>query len=604
MEGAMPEFRLGVTMAGAISAGAYSGGVFDMLFEVLDAWEAEKQRLRDQKVPLEQWPVPSHDVVVPVISGASAGSITGSVGLLALADAASGTAQRHDYAQVGTVETRLPRLYAAWVERPRFVADHGGQLLGTDDLADSKAPLGAVLDTTVLDQIARAAVTGFAATRSRPYLSDRLHLFVTVTNLAGIPYDVGFTASDGSSTSYVMTSHADRVHFVLHGVGTAQIVSPWADPDPAIVLDMAELPRLPASIPAAWQGYLDATLASGGFPIGLRARYVPQLGMADILARQWPIARQVPGAAGLFRLVPDYAATVDPTLFDKPYAELKLALGQEKPLARAAVDGGVIDNEPFELARWTLMANPPARNPPEAENADRAVIMIDPFPSATTVPPPPDASLLGVLKRMVPTLIDQARFKLDAAVAALDENVKSRFLISPVRKLKPGGEPETFPIACGLLGGFGGFLSEEFRAHDYQLGRLNAYLFLRDHFGFPLTNKVLAGGYGKAAQTGAFEAQSNDKAAGRLYQMIPVLPSIAMPQPPTWPLASQAEVDGVVAAVGKRADALVGRLAPQVPLPWALRKAGEVYWSLRGRKRVCDKVRDVLLADLRRRGQI
>ena len=77
----MQQFQLGVTMAGAISAGAYSGGVFDMLFEVLEAWQQAKDAGED---------VPTHDVVVPVISGASAGSITGAIGLVALADKEAG----------------------------------------------------------------------------------------------------------------------------------------------------------------------------------------------------------------------------------------------------------------------------------------------------------------------------------------------------------------------------------------------------------------------------------------------------------------------------------------------------------------------------------
>lgn len=84
----MQQFQLGVTMAGAISAGAYSGGVFDMLFEVLEAWQQAKDTGED---------VPRHDVVVPVISGASAGSITGAIGLLALADKEAGYPQTRGY---------------------------------------------------------------------------------------------------------------------------------------------------------------------------------------------------------------------------------------------------------------------------------------------------------------------------------------------------------------------------------------------------------------------------------------------------------------------------------------------------------------------------
>ena len=36
------EFHLGITMAGAVSAGCYTGGVMDYLFELLDLWEKAK----------------------------------------------------------------------------------------------------------------------------------------------------------------------------------------------------------------------------------------------------------------------------------------------------------------------------------------------------------------------------------------------------------------------------------------------------------------------------------------------------------------------------------------------------------------------------------
>ncbi len=42
-----PTFEIGLTMAGAVSAGAYSGGVLDFLLQALDAWEQEKQHDAD-----------------------------------------------------------------------------------------------------------------------------------------------------------------------------------------------------------------------------------------------------------------------------------------------------------------------------------------------------------------------------------------------------------------------------------------------------------------------------------------------------------------------------------------------------------------------------
>ena len=358
----MAEFQLGITMAGAISAGAYSGGVFDMLFEVLEAWQQAKDAGED---------VPKHAVVVPVISGASAGSITGAIGLVALADKEAGYPESRVYDGVGTVTTRLPRLYGTWVTGPRFVAQgNGDALLGQADLKDG---VYSVLDTTILDRIAERAVAGFATRAPRKYLSEGVHLFVTVSNLQGVPYTIPFAGGDETS-AYVMTSHADRVHFSVRGVGSTQLASAWADPDPALPLDVASLVGDPAPhAGGAWRGFIDATLGSSAFPVGLRARPLPEMPMAHLAARQWPITSTRDGP-GRFHLPPADGWTGTGT-------------NGTATIGRRVVDGGVIDNEPFELARWTLMETPPASNKRLPHEADRAVLMIDPFPSARPAAP-------------------------------------------------------------------------------------------------------------------------------------------------------------------------------------------------------------------------
>ena len=63
-------FEIGLVLAGAVSAGAYTAGVMDFLFEALDEW----YRLRAKDADL-----PQHNVVLRVISGASAGGINGAI---------------------------------------------------------------------------------------------------------------------------------------------------------------------------------------------------------------------------------------------------------------------------------------------------------------------------------------------------------------------------------------------------------------------------------------------------------------------------------------------------------------------------------------------
>jgi len=514
------------------------------------------------------------------------------MGLVALADAASGAPVCYDVPGVGKVETRLPRLYATWVIGPRFVAAPPAEfLLGSADL---EGQVASVLDTTVLDRIAAEALAGIEATRPRPYLAEKLHLFLTATNIQGIPYQVSF-ASLGGSESYVMTCHADRVHFTLINLGTACEASPWADPDPAFELDMASLAgaTAPHETPS-WAGYIDATLGSSAFPAGLRARALPPLPGPDLAKRQWPLRTDRTGP-DRFQLRPAWTDAHTAT-----------------PIPRAALDGGIIDNEPFELARWALMASPPERNERDVRKAARAVLMIDPFPSEPVeLPADPDRFLLGVLARFIPLLIGQARFKLDAVVGALDPAVGSRFLISPRRYTQHNGtwneKPEPHGIACGLLGGFGGFLSEAFRAHDYQLGRLNAYRFLKNHFCYPCDHDVLTEGYASFPSLERFrgaDADTPGEPDPRRYQMIPVLDTVKPPAEPAWPRVSQQQVDEFVAAASQRANKLAGKLMDDHLSAWPKRYGAKFVWWKWGRDGVAENIRYTLLRELHLRDQL
>jgi hypothetical protein len=59
---------------------------------------------------------------------------------------------------------------------------------------------------------------------------------------------------------------------------------------------------------------------------------------------------------------------------------------------------------------------------------------------------------------------------------------------------------ERYTIACGLLGSFGGFLEEKFRANDFQLGRRNCQQFLLASL-FVSADNVIVGQPGKAPGT-------------------------------------------------------------------------------------------------------
>ena len=80
------------------------------------------------------------------------------------------------------------------------------------------------------------------------------------------------------------------------------------------------------------------------------------------------------------------------------------------------------------------------------------------------------------------------------------------------------------------MSGFGAFVSQIFREHDYQLGRRNCQRFLTDYFGVPWTNGILQqqpiskAAQGRIDATYGFSAEADRPV--RLCPLIPVIPSL------------------------------------------------------------------------------
>ncbi len=83
-------FHLGLTMAGAISAGAYTAGVLDTLVEALDRHNARFEAGRRRGWQGDAAGHPRHRVVLRVISGTSAGGVSAGLALAGLLAARTG----------------------------------------------------------------------------------------------------------------------------------------------------------------------------------------------------------------------------------------------------------------------------------------------------------------------------------------------------------------------------------------------------------------------------------------------------------------------------------------------------------------------------------
>jgi hypothetical protein len=113
------------------------------------------------------------------------------------------------------------------------------------------------------------------------------------------------------------------------------------------------------------------------------------------------------------------------------------------------VDGGVVNNNPFDFAQYALMGDHRAEKT-SADDADPAVLMVSPFPEPPAFLPDgqPATELVAVLRALFPALIDQAQFKTSELVPAIDPDDHSRFLIAPDRNIDASSNAIRSPAGC------------------------------------------------------------------------------------------------------------------------------------------------------------
>jgi hypothetical protein len=456
-------FRIGLNMAGAVSAGAYTAGVLDFLIESLDAWYAERERQKKLYGPdISKWEIPAHDVSLEVLSGASAGGMCAAISAVALKE-------EFDHVSTTGMADAAPvnRLYDCWVRRIDF-----GPLLGRMDLERQPQVVRSILDCTPIDEIADIAIAPNAArTKARAWISPSLTLILTVTNLRGIPYSVD--PSNSGSFEQRINYHADELDFRF-----------------VANLNVSPGNSLPLVYPPVagdgWGVLKQAAMATGAFPAMLAPRILTR--PADYYRRkEWvlnnpdPSSVKNPGCQIATTVEPSWDSKNVPAQFDIVCA-----------------DGGITNNNPFEFARQYLVrqagGGPSGHNPRQATAADAAVISVAPFPGDDAFDPSynaaEQASLVKSLLALVSTFITQTRFQGESLSLIQNADVHSRFAIAP----SDDSSPALPSLLCGSLGAFGGFIDQKFRDRDYQLGRRNCQRFLEVYFALPEDNVILKPG--------------------------------------------------------------------------------------------------------------
>jgi len=159
------KFKLCITMAGAVSAGGYTAGVLDYLLETLELWEQAKNKNRTIGVGNAGYDdtIPMHEVEIDVISGSSAGGISGTLTLLALADKAHKSYNKDNPNGDNNI------FYKSWVEMADDnKSDTVEKLLGTKDLKQY-GEVRSLLNTEAIEVIAqefRCYFDNYQSTRS------------------------------------------------------------------------------------------------------------------------------------------------------------------------------------------------------------------------------------------------------------------------------------------------------------------------------------------------------------------------------------------------------------------------------------------------------
>ena len=437
-------FKLCITMAGAVSAGAYTAGVLDYLIETLDLWEEAKAINRARGINHTDYDhtIPMHQVEIDVISGSSAGGISGSLTMLALTDKNFKSYNRNNKSGENNI------FYKSWVEMADDAeSDTLEKLLSGDDLK-AYGEVRSLLNTKPIEVIADRALKVQEQRDMPNYASESLDVILTTTNLRGLNFMVDFDDSGtGAPKGTMITNHGGFLRYKLMN-DAFKVGIPENEEDLYFVLDISQEKHI--------QYLKDATLSTAAFPIGLESR---ELKISSEYIKRYP--------KYLFKS--DKGITAMP-----PEGDI---------YTFNSVDGGVINNEPYGIALKVVKE----KNPTHVENEKYAVIMIDPFPNKDHDVEQTGSGIMDIVGGLIKSLRNQVMFNQDGILDALDTSDRTKFLIEPIRKVEINGKwvrPKS-DLASAPVGGFAGFLNKDLRKHDFQLGRKNCQNFLRYHFALP-----------------------------------------------------------------------------------------------------------------------
>jgi hypothetical protein len=411
--------------------------------ETLERWQQKKDQIRSKlntqlELTNEEKLIPLHDVVIEVLSGASAGGMTAAVLAYSFNDNSyynrqEGKLSETDYTSVNKFD-RPSKLYRTWID---MVDDNCGstfkKLMDPKDVAPLQE-MKSILNSKPIDDIAANAIPETINFKPPSYVSEFVSIILSVTNLEGVPIDIRFSNIDKEDpTCNVFKIHSGFLHY--------QFKEQALNIDyPAEIITEETKEHLAA-----------AAKATGAFPFGLSNRKI-------VVRRK-------------------FFEKYKTKLKESYKIDVNLTLQEGQDYVFNAVDGGAINNEPIGTTVRILECKKNDYYP----NDENYLILIDPFPTITNAVKrqeyfePRDYSLLEQASKLIGAIRNQSMYRQEDLLDGLEMD-KNRFLIAPAKR-------KHYFLASGLIEGFAGFFKKEFRCHDYQLGRKNCQTFLRFYFG-------------------------------------------------------------------------------------------------------------------------
>ncbi len=525
----MGTFYLGLSMAGTVSTGTYTGGTLVELDARLAAWQKVRQAgvsLRAIKavgnisigdiVHIAPEEMPEHLVKIKTMTGASGGGV--SAGLYAIG------------LSVGNQQQLLKEIWESFDVK---------DFLDTNDLSEG-SPVYSLLNVKPIENLTKTVRnqkwTDTNHLKDIEYIDENVEIFMTLASLEGIPYDV--SPARGGKISYgKLKTHLDYIKFNLSKNGT---IAPQKENRP-YAHNLVFRNNHFVNEDLSWRQLIDSCPATAAFPFGFKPRSLRRF-------RNEYVGKL------FYHNYTNYANKLDYSSLIPTWPDLG---GVNNSFEMEYVDGGTFNNDPNDLARASLIDtignSGDLSLPSDGVRTNASVILIDPLPSISDTRTLPGDGIKGVpsipqlIFPLVGALIDQGRFRPDWIERATDNAYYSRFIISPIRRDKNNVNQEV-ALAGSLLGAFSGFLDSSFREHDYNLGRYNTYQFLNDHFIIPVDNQTVNYCNGKSKEVlEKYEAigwyKPSTKAGEKAHcQIIPRTEEpnlINSLQQPAWPTISK-----------------------------------------------------------------